>query len=809
MSVKASQKAFISHFIKLDFFNNSNLKTDVQNRISDESEINFQKALENIQGDNKETKGTNLSELALLAMAYFFERIFPENVPLKDSYYTVDSVKGFFDACNNTPYTAIYEIDTTYYKLRDTALFRACYLVIQSVWFFNSEHFGRHQYLEYASHYIKTGEPLPIELYRYDKGDLLRKFQRIDENRNTNFHPKGEPAYKFVEQWYFYILYMVCAELKLSTNGFKATLKDFREYNPLTKCPRILRAETPFKVIECDIKSAFPSFLDLQSGSRIKDEVYANLMERKNISRSDAKVLFNSNLNSGKYKTRKQIKSFLLECGYTDEQAQEVTNYTHGGEKFIVHMSELEEPAIQDFKEANTLETAVRLHDSVLFIDSGMKHFNLKAEGGLIEFGITVLKKPIYTNSFGYSNKSLRFAHVSSVPPATKEDFKSLVRKKILTQPKPKGDANGFRFYTDKYEYISASFNLNKYYDFESFFVNCRDMVSTLNYLNEESISKTQLYLILCHMRQNSNVIFNVRYVFRELLKHRTHIDDIIIKERDFDLLERKVFRRDIDFLIAYNTAKGIVNKDFRLKQLHDILEKRFEKGNFSFISYKMDGRAKRTELTKAIILRINELTTGRKRKPKAQTLNVQALYSNTYREPVSYLVEPHKFTNSTRLAQRKIQRYEKELLRINRLINNRKTAIQYLIILREVLGIEQEEGSETDTPTIQAEKTYLMQHLTRAEYETTEQGAKAFNRSFVPKPQKQIEPITPTVKDFNTSLEHSAFNIDPEEANKRGDQFFHEYMKFHKLDKKKTIDIVKVKKQKINLPRLGFDDWI
>ena len=111
MSLKASQKAFISQYIKLDFFNDSNLKAEIQNRISETCEITFHKALENIQGDNKETKGVLLSELTLLAMAYFYERIFPENIQIKNADYCLNSVKGFFDACNHTPYTSIYEIN--------------------------------------------------------------------------------------------------------------------------------------------------------------------------------------------------------------------------------------------------------------------------------------------------------------------------------------------------------------------------------------------------------------------------------------------------------------------------------------------------------------------------------------------------------------------------------------------------------------------------------------------------------------------------------------------------------------------------
>ncbi|MGB3343019.1 MAG: hypothetical protein WBA61_03825 [Aequorivita sp.] len=807
MSIKASQKAFISHHIKLDFFNNSNLKTDIQNRISNESEINFQKALENIQGDNKETKGTNLSELALLAMAYFFERIFPENVQIKDADYCINSVKGFFDACNNTPYTAIYEIDTTYYKLRDTALFKACYLVMQSTWFFNSPYFGRHQYLEYASHYIKTGEQLPIEMYRYDKGDLLRKYERIDENRNTKFHPKGEPAFKFVEQWYYYILYLVCKELELPANNFKTTLKDFREYNPLTKCPRILRAETPFKVIECDIKSAFPSFLDLQTGSRIKDEVYTNLMERKNITRSQAKVLFNSHLNSGKYKTKGEIQAFLVECGYTGTQAKEITNYTNGKVKFIVHMSELEEVAIQDFIGTNALKNAVRLHDSVLFIDSGMKYLNLKAENGLIEFGMSVLKKPVFSNSFGYSDKNLRFAYISSVPPATSEDYKNLVRKQILTKPKVKGEANGFKFYTEKYEYISASFDLNQKYSFEDFVFNCREMVSTLNYLNGNPISKILLYLILSHIRQNSNVIFNLRFLYRELLKYRNRIDDVFTRERDFELTENLTFRKKIDFLNALNKARGEVNKKVRLKHLFQTLERRFSKGDFSFIDYKMKGKAKTNQLAKAIILRINKLTTGKIRNTYAQNFNTNPLYSTIYKEGHSYSFEHHKKANTNRLVQRKIQVYEKELLRVNRLISNREIAIQYLFILAELTGLQPQPRIKSNTETIQQEKTFLIEQLTGQQYKSIQQGEKAFNRSFLSKPPKEIKNHIPTLEDFSTSLEHSAFNIDIQEAHERGEQFFYAYLKFHKLDDSHR-KVNEVKKQKIILPEMDFRDW-
>lgn len=810
MSLKASQKAFISHYIKLDFCNDSRLDADIQNRISDDSEINFQNALQNIQGDNKETKGVTLSELTLLAMAYFYERIFPKDA-ISDAVYTVEGVKGFFDACNHTQYTAIYEVDITSHKLKDTALFRACYLIVQTAWFFNSEHFGRHQYLEYANHYIITKQKLPIDEYTYCKNDLIKQYGRIDIKRREGTLPKGIPAYYFVQQWYFHILFLVVRELGLNESNFIDTHTKHREYNPSIKLPTLLRWETPFVTVHCDIKSAFPSFLDAITGSNIGSGIYENIMQRRGCSRPDAKRLFNTSLNSGKKDYWKKEKAFnhLVSWGYTNDQANHILHFTHDPERsFTEHMSEIEEEVIEKFVYGNDIQKYVRLHDAVIYIDNKTTPYFKTFDGYNIHIEQERPKNPVYTNSFKYSNKSLRFAYLSSIPPATKEDYKNLIRKQILTSPEVKGQANGFKIYADKYEYISASFNIADFYDFETFIYNCREMISTINYLNDEPISKSKLYLILCHIRQNSNIVFNVRYVYRMLLKHLNDIGDVIVQSRDFELTERKTFRRELDFLIAYNTAKGIVNKNYRLFQLFNELDKRFANQDFSFVHYQTSGRAKADELTKRITLRINELTTGRKRKPHAQTLNLQPLYSNMYKELVSYPVEHHKKANTTRLTQRKIQVYEKELIRINRLINNREIAVQYLFIIAEITGQESETEIRRDENIIQAEKTFLMEQIAVREYKTIEQAAKAFNRLFLPS-LTEVKPNNLTIDDIETSLEHSAFNIDIQEASARGEQFFQEYLKFHNLDEnQKEVKKERKKKEKYIFPQFDFDDW-
>ena len=154
----AVPKTYIAEWIKLDFFNDSNLKDDIQKRISSNIEQNFIDALNEMRGDNKSGFGTSFSEITLLAMAYFYSEIFSDKI--KDRYYTLKMVKGFLDANNHTSYTAIHEIDVEFYKLKDKPLFRHCWLIIQSAYFFNSEHFGHHQHIDYLEHYITTGKKL-------------------------------------------------------------------------------------------------------------------------------------------------------------------------------------------------------------------------------------------------------------------------------------------------------------------------------------------------------------------------------------------------------------------------------------------------------------------------------------------------------------------------------------------------------------------------------------------------------------------------------------------------------------------------
>ena len=165
-----------------------------------------------------------------MSIFYFFYEIFFEEK--KDHHYSLNMVKGFLDAKNLSPYTAIHEIDVEFFNLKQAPYFDHCWLIIQSAWFFNSEYFGQHQHIDFLNHYATTGQKLPIEAYNFDRIYLEKKYLEIQKSKEKQIKKNG---YSLVNQWYHCILFLVCNELNLSTENFKISEIDNREYNPLTE----------------------------------------------------------------------------------------------------------------------------------------------------------------------------------------------------------------------------------------------------------------------------------------------------------------------------------------------------------------------------------------------------------------------------------------------------------------------------------------------------------------------------------------------------------------------------------------------
>ena len=795
---------YIAEWIKLDFSNNSNLKTDIQNRISVKIESDFINALNDMKGDNKNGYGISFSEITLLALAYFYSEIFTYKI--KDNYYTLETVKGFLDADNLTDYTEIHQIDVRFYKLNKTPYFKHCWLIIQSAWFFNSEFFGHHQHIDYVNNYINTGQKLLIEDYNYDRIYLEKKYNEID-NAKTKKIPIN--SFSLVNHWYFGILFLICKELQLSTKHFNISNKCYREYNPLTKTSRQLRPLAPFKIIECDIKSAFPTFLDIEIHAKLKDRVYNNLMQSQNITRGEAKILFNTICNSGKYKSKEFTKRFFMDCGYTETQSAELLYYTHNEkDKFISFMTEQEQNAINGFIISNNLQRGARLHDAIIFIDDNIKPSIFKIKPNC-DFGYKELNTPIFKESFMMDSKRLPYAYIKSIPAGF-----NLITKNEEKKSSVKGVANGFKFYTEKYNYINANFNLNNYFEIKDkdprqFFYNqCETMLCTLFYLNKRKLKPFELFTILKHIRQYGNFIFNVRSLYFRLIKYQFNRNEIRIKSRDFDIIVPKLWLKNIDFLNDLGKAKMMVNIDNNHYNLFALLQERIINNDYDFLTEAIiKGKRPNNSLTYAIINKFNLLVTGRQRKER-KGFKKDPLYNNSIKEVLikSLSLKPQQ---QNAFIKKGITKYESELLAMNRLINNRKTAEQLLLILSDILGTKTVLTISKNIEIQNQLKFELIQDILKIEINNIDAGVNCFDFHYESKSKltNKIKPITDLNDNFNTDLSNSVFNqVSIEQAHNRGDKFFNEYLKFNEKEIKKETEPIK-KKEAFKFPEIDFDN--
>jgi hypothetical protein len=787
---KAVPKTYISNEIKLDFFNNSNLKNDIQNRISDNLEKQFIEALNNIQGDNKENFGISFSEITLLALAYFFKEIFKDKT--EDNLFTIETVKGILDSNNLTQYTEIHELIYTYHELNEAKYFNHCWLIIQTAWFFNSKYFGSHQHIDFLNHYIKTGEKLPIKNYCFDKDYLDKKYNDIDNAKEKLIPING---YSLVNQWHFYILYLVCNELNLNVSNFKTTHKDFRIYNPLTKTSRQLRPLTPFKIFECDIKSAFPTFIDIEAKATLKDNVYNNLMKSKNITRSEAKILFNKVCNSGKYKTKEQTEQFFIECGYTLEQSKHIITLTHDFDrKFFSHMTEYEAMAIYCFTTDNNIKKYSRLHDAIICIDTKEKPSKLFIDSNC-DFGYKELNRPKKNNSFFMSSKRLPYAYINSIPKGL-----SLTKKHEPIKPNIKGTYNGFNIYECKFQYTDASFNLNCYFELQEylntdydFFINqCYTMLYTLETLNKRQLKPFELEIILKHIRSKSNFVFSLKTIYSILVKENIN-KNLSIKERDFDYFGNDTFKKNIDFLKSYNEARMNVNINNNLNDVFMLLSERINNNDFYFITENIvfKGRKINNLLAREIINKFNYLCTGMTRKKRHEN-KCNTLYNTTIKS-VTFKSLSLKPQQRNAFIKKKVSLYEKQikmLPNLNDLLKKREQAKQLYVLLCTLLGHENEfEKLEINNEVQDILKHELIQEILKIEINNIEAGVNCFNFLYKPFISDEVKPLTNLENIFETDLTNCIFNnISTEDAYYKGEQFFKEYEKFHDIEKKQTI---------------------
>ena len=216
----------------------------------------------------------------------------------------------------------------------------------------------KNDYQRYVSCYIETGKKLNPKFFRNNLTKLNEYYKKVDEAKAKDelYNPFSLKAYER------YVLYM---SLKLS-GEYTSDLDDmfnvhnvgYREYNPLTNLPSVLRGELPFKVKEFDIRRAFPTFIDIELNTEYRHSVY-DILDKKTYA-----YLLNAN-NTNRLADRNKILKELFKV-YGDDASKVCTLErfnTKGGA--FADFSSYEKEYIEKFVDKNNLINYVRLHDGV------------------------------------------------------------------------------------------------------------------------------------------------------------------------------------------------------------------------------------------------------------------------------------------------------------------------------------------------------------------------------------------------------------------------------------------------------------
>lgn len=275
-------------------------------------------------------------------------------------------------------------------------------IMIQFVSYVKSNPLSDNDYFKYYEAYFK-GKGLDVKHFRHDVKKLKEYYKKIEEELKTAKKENRKPIPLFGRQaWERCVLFMM-----LKLNGlyrseydklFHVGEEKFREYNPLTSLPSVLRSVLPFKVKEFDIKQANPTFIFKELGIEPFD-VYAVLMQSKGITRSQAKREFNMliNMRNGNSMSIDEVRDQLRPI-YGDRVNEVVTGerYNNRGRMFE-DMAKHEKEAIEEFIKANNLKNYVRLHDGLFVLDSTECE---KMEFGIVKFGVKEVTAPEVVNNY-------------------------------------------------------------------------------------------------------------------------------------------------------------------------------------------------------------------------------------------------------------------------------------------------------------------------------------------------------------------------------------------------------------------------
>lgn len=692
------KKYFNTHITPIDV----NIKYECVTAYQNNSSKDLKHALENVKGNLKnDNDDVNFNTLLYTAINYFFDSIYgctkndlftPHKV--KDEYYKIQYIKQCFDNCNYTGFVPKQRLVSSFVNLENAIYYKECYLIIQTAYFFGTR-FGYHQFLEYTEHFANTGEKLPIENYKHDVDVLEKKYNDITNDKTKHFNSISNYLYL----WYYSAIELILNESSIKNNNFRQTERngEHRIYNALAMCPRSLRYEQAFKLVLCDISSAYPTMIDNHVGSNLGSSIYDNLAKEKNISRSDSKRLFNTALNSSKYrpmnsKKREDYFKLLLDCGYTFEQVEKIVNEITDSLdfKFFDWASKKERDLIERFKKVNNINTGSRIHDALLFLyDSNFEYSSLILNIDIFKFSFEVLNEPILDRTFFNSNRYIKRKNISflpkniglsnvyqeALPKDVRGSFFDIVNVNFKNNELSENLEKNYKiainvtFYNSTYRYVHANFKtesftkesglihfINDYTELKNTIIKSLRIVKTIN---KSFITNADLNTILNRYKKLSNLCFDVYTLATDILNTNINVlnsfeFESLIEARDYSINSSVNCDNDYAFNIALNIARSKVNDVYYLKLILDW----FKDNPNTFLRCEDIGLNKYNKRLKSIVNTFNILFVCSKNYQSAQKFEeksstyVKALHKYRYFVDKTVRDSRNKSRNEMRISK-------------------------------------------------------------------------------------------------------------------------------------------------------------
>jgi hypothetical protein len=740
--VSSNVTSNVSSNVNLPFLNvNENFKYSIQDNQKDSIVLDFNHSLQNLKGNGLNSKTAfTFDKVTLYAAAYFFECIFGEDLEngfkqhkTNDWDYTITAIKGYFDACNLTDITPTTTIVSEHKTLVKTPLFEACYLIIQTAFHYGTS-FGSHQLLEYLDHYIREGEKLPIENYKYDVSYLDKKYNDIDLDKKGKSKEFYQTTKSYLKHWYYSSQELIIDYLGLRNDNFKKQKEgEYRIYNSLAQCPRTLRTVQPFLLVGFDISAAYPSFIDEIVGSNLGRSIYDNLAAKQGITRSEAKTIFNKALNSKEYRKtmhKKEIYfAMLLDCGYTSGQALKILYAITDNKDFTFFYfgSKIEQEYINRIKKENHIFNVTRLHDAIVMIkDNSINYLKLKTNfGPNVSFSFEEINQPNENQDFKNSNKKLNFNRIQFTPnkfylshycvpgplPKVKGVFNDVIDVTInegFSKEQTFKQRMDVTFYEGNYNYISCNFDyfdkkeknplVTNYYELLTLFLNG---FNTLLYLNYDYNLKLQdVRIIVNRYRALTNLCFDVETMVNDVYSYASKRDfKPEIKKRNYTLNSKFKIIDDFCFMVALSIAKGKISFNYNYFNILERTEGNINNNDFVFIDF--DKRSEDKELLKLKDY-INFNLTSKVRPSKTPS---KELLACTLLE-VFCKATASKTSDHSRQAKanetRRIKSYEKNIIKLMKIEHNRNKVKELLLYIDPKANINYNSNEHTKAAMVQ-----------------------------------------------------------------------------------------------------------